>query len=155
IATFRTGRRDWLRDRLRLDEGIFIVSLGRNVPKKHFDIGIRAFAVALKSDPRLRYVHVGRDAGPLESLAASLGVGDRFHALGELPHSELVHVLHSADIYLSPAAVEGFSLANVEAMASGLPCIVTDGPGNRDAGRSGVNGWVVPVGDVERMAEAI
>ena len=51
--------------------------------------------------------------------------------------------------------MESFGLVTFEAMAAGLPCLVSDGPGNRDAVEHGGNGLVVPVGDIDAMAAAM
>lgn len=146
----------WLRTNVgaRQDEMI-IISVGRNVPKKSFEIGLRAFAEALRTTPNLRYVHIGRDGEPLQRLACELGVSDRYHALGERPRNDVIVAYQESDIFFSPAAVESFGIVTFEAMAAGLPSVVSDGPGNRDAITDGRTGLVVPVGDSGAMARAL
>ena len=63
-------------------------------------------------------------------------------------------IFRSADIFFNPSLMEGFSQVNLQAMASGLPCIITDGPGNRDSGKDG-GAIITRAGDRLSMAEAI
>ncbi|MCS7227861.1 MAG: glycosyltransferase family 4 protein, partial [Endomicrobia bacterium] len=58
------------------------------------------------------------------------------------------------DVYLSASLIEGFSLANLEAMAAGLPCVITDVPGNRDVVKNN-SGILVPPASPEKIADAI
>jgi glycosyltransferase involved in cell wall biosynthesis len=62
---------------------------------------------------------------------------------------------HMADIYISPSHVDGTSVTLLEALASGLPCLVSDIPGNKDWIEEGVNGWTFRDGDVDDLAEKI
>jgi glycosyltransferase involved in cell wall biosynthesis len=143
------------RGRLGLGDRTIVLCVGRNVRKKAFPTGIRAFAQATQGNPSPMLVHVGRGGESLQQMAYDLGIHSQFLALGELDRGELLSLYREADIFLSPAEVEGFPLANLEAMACGLPCVVTTGPGNWDSIEHGQNGWMVPVGDVVAMAEAL
>jgi phosphatidylinositol alpha-mannosyltransferase len=145
----------WLRKSVGGDEDIIVISVGRNVPKKSFDVGLRAFGASLTQVPNMRYVHIGRDSEPLESLAVELGISDRFHALGEQPRDRVLQAYTEADIFFSPAAVEAFPIVTLEAMAAGLPSVVSDGPGNRDAVVDGQTAIVAPVGDLNLLAEGL
>lgn len=79
-----------------------------------------------------RYLHVGREqAGqPERALAERLGVLGRIQFLGAC--DEVLPLLHAADLYLMPSRYEGFSVAAVEALATGLPALLTDVPGLSD-----------------------
>lgn len=84
-----------------------------------------------------------------------LGLGGSVRWLGAVPADEVAERLREADIFLHASHSEGISNAVVEAMASGLPVVVTAAGGMREAVRDGVEGFVVPVRDVEAMAEAL
>lgn len=131
-----------------------ILSVGRNVKKKAFDVGLRAFA-SIPDTLNCHYVHVGADGKALENLAKELKVCSRFHQLGVIPRKLIPSLYKEADIFFSPAAVEAFPLVSLEALASGLPCVVTDGPGNRDSVEHGVDGLIVKVGDTSEMKNAL
>jgi glycosyltransferase involved in cell wall biosynthesis len=60
-----------------------------------------------------------------------------------------------ADLYVSPAHVDGSSVSLMEALACGLPCLVSDIPANREWVTEGVNGWLFQDGDVNGLAARI
>ena len=74
--------------------------------------------------------------------------------VGAVPHHALVETYRGADIFCLPSVEEGFGMVVLEAMASGLPVVVSDQVGARDA-ISGEAGIVVPVADVDALAEAL
>jgi glycosyltransferase involved in cell wall biosynthesis/GT2 family glycosyltransferase len=67
----------------------------------------------------------------------------------------LTAVHRLSDIFVLPSHVEGLSLALVDAMALGLPCIATNINGTPEAIRHGSNGWLVPPRDAAALADAI
>jgi glycosyltransferase involved in cell wall biosynthesis len=60
-----------------------------------------------------------------------------------------------ADIYISPSHVDGSSVSLMEALACGLPCLVSDIPGNKEWINEGVNGWLFHDGDANDLAQKI
>jgi glycosyltransferase involved in cell wall biosynthesis len=60
-----------------------------------------------------------------------------------------------AEVFVAPTLEDGFGFVVAEAMASGLPVIVTDACGAKDWVVPGRSGWIVPAGDVEALASAI
>jgi glycosyltransferase involved in cell wall biosynthesis len=83
------------------------------------------------------------------------GVMERVHFGGQVGQRDLPRWYHMSDIYISPSHVDGTSVTLLEALASGLPCLVSDIPGNRDWIEEGVNGWTYRDGDVDDLAEKI
>ncbi len=73
--------------------------------------------------------------------------------MGAVPRTRIDHFLKSADVFVLPTLSDGFALTQVEAMASGLPVITTDRCG--EVVTHGVDGYVVPVRDVQALADAI
>jgi glycosyltransferase involved in cell wall biosynthesis len=60
-----------------------------------------------------------------------------------------------ADVYISSSHVDGSSVSLMEALACGLPCLVSDIPANKEWVFEGQNGWLFPDGDADALAEKI
>ncbi len=71
---------------------------------------------------------------------------------GQVPNEELPVYYNAADIYVAPSLSAGTSLALLEAMACGLPVIVSDVPSNMEWIRDGYNGFIVPRKDSVSLA---
>ena len=70
-------------------------------------------------------------------------------------HSDPIPWLAAADVFVLPSIVEGLPGALIEAMAAGLPCVVSDIPGNRELVRHEETGLLVPIKQPEALAIAI
>jgi len=68
---------------------------------------------------------------------------------------DVPELLAASDLFILTSRREGLPKAVMEAMAAGLPIIATDVRGNRDLVKSGENGYLVPLDDVEQTAIAI
>ena len=111
--------------------GRLLVSVGALIPRKGQALTIRALAF-LPDDVRLALAGTGADAATLRALAAQLGVGDRVHFLGSVPHDRLPRLLAAADVMVLSAASEGLANAWVEALACGTPIVIADAGGARE-----------------------
>ncbi len=83
----------------------------------------------------------GRQQKAFRRLAASLGVSERIRWLGY--QKKVAELYRACDIYLQPSAWEAFSLASLEAAASGLPILATRVSGMLEVLEEGVNGYFV------------
>jgi len=72
-----------------------------------------------------------------------------------LPHTQLAERLRSADIFILPSLEEGLARTALEAMACGLPVVLTPHTGANDLVEPGVNGEVVPIRDPQDIADAV
>lgn len=72
-----------------------------------------------------------------------------------LPHAQLAARLQSADVFVLPSLEEGLVRTALEAMACGLPVVLTPNTGANDFVRPGVSGTVVPIRDARATADAI
>jgi glycosyltransferase involved in cell wall biosynthesis len=114
------------RDRLGISDGLpVILFVGRFKKEKDHATLLRALAKV----PNAQLVLVGD--GPclvdMEALAKILGVADRVHFLGS--RQDVHELLKMADIYVHSSLWEGFGIAALEAMASGLPVVASRVPG--------------------------
>ena len=136
-----------------------VMAIGRLDPQKGFDLLLRAFAGAIPRLPpadcrRLVIVGQGAERERLMRLADSLGVGDRIELAGE--RKDVASLLAGASLLVSSSRREGFPNVLLEAMAAGLAVIATDCPGaTREIVRHGIDGVVVPSGDVGALADAL
>jgi glycosyltransferase involved in cell wall biosynthesis len=132
-----------------------IVSIARFHPVKDHATLIRAFAALSPRQPAARLVLAGE--GPLradlESLAARLGVTGRVDFLGV--RDDVPSLLKAADVFCLTSLSEAASLTVLEAMAAGVPIVLTDVGGNPELVRDGVEGLLVPRGDASAAAAAL
>ena len=140
----------------------FIATLDRAHHFKRVDLALDAIArvpeaaARGRSAPHLVVAGGGELVEEFRRQATAAGIGERVHFLGAVPHSDLPDVLRSADLMLlTTEPPESFGIVLIEAMACGLPTIVTDYPGVRAVVDDGKTGLVVPRGDAEAVAGAI
>ncbi|MGD1914902.1 MAG: glycosyltransferase [Phycisphaerales bacterium] len=118
-----------LRDKFKeLGGDPIILFLSRLQHKKGLDYLVDAFAIVAREDPRVRLVIAGPDGGeerPTRQRIDKLGVGDRVHLVGPLYGEDKLAALRDATVFCLPSRQEGFSIAITEALAVGLPVVVT------------------------------
>ena len=103
-------------------DGPLLVTVGALIARK----GQRVVVEALAALPgaRLAVAGKGEDEGALRALAERLGVADRVHFLGQIPHDDLPTLYAAADVMVLPSASEGLANAWVEALACGAPIVI-------------------------------
>jgi glycosyltransferase involved in cell wall biosynthesis len=104
-------------------------------------------------DARLDLVGAGDARQNFQALADHLGVGERVRFLGYIPREEISKYYAAADVFVLASYNEGMSVATLEAMASGLPIVVTRTGGTTELVVEGVNGLTFAWGDVHRLAQ--
>ncbi|MFB3066624.1 MAG: N-acetyl-alpha-D-glucosaminyl L-malate synthase BshA [Planctomycetota bacterium] len=120
-------------------------------PVKRVGDVVRVFAAVQAETPaRLLLVGDGPDLPAAEALAEELGVREHVEVLGQ--QSSVERLLRAADLFLLPSETESFGLAALEAMACGVPPLVSDVGGLPEVVEDGVSGILCPVGDVGAMA---
>jgi glycosyltransferase involved in cell wall biosynthesis len=77
------------------------------------------------------------------------------HYIPSLPHASLNQCYSSANVLVFPSLVEGLALVQLEAMACGIPLITTHNAGGSDIVTDGVEGFIVPIRDVEALKEKL
>lgn len=146
-----------LREKLNIPDHHLIVIMVANLfeYKGHRDV-IEALG-DLHALDSWSMVFIGRDQEnlqtSLEGLAKHHHIQKRIHFLGQQDNAPTL--LHQADIALLASHEEGFSNAILEAMAVGLPLVVTDVGGNAEAVLDQENGFVVPARHPEAFAHAL
>jgi len=104
-----------------------VIAVGKLLGRKRYDDLIRAISLVQRAYPTTHLVLVG--SGPQETslrlLANQLGIGSSITFAGSVPRAELLKLLHSAEVFCHPAELDTFPLAVLEAMASGIPTVVS------------------------------
>jgi glycosyltransferase involved in cell wall biosynthesis len=134
----------------------YIVGMGRLEPEKGFDRLIKAFHLVEKDCPGWKLLIVGEGSlrAELTRLVASLGLADRIELPGRVSNPRTL--FGHCDLFVLSSESEGFGLALVEAMSSGLPVISFDCDfGPREIIIPHVSGILVPAGDVPALSTAI
>jgi len=146
-----------MRAELGLARGVLLAGMVARVhPVKRHDLFLAAVAAAARDGLDVHAVLVGSGATAaspeLVRLAAGEGIAERMHLLGE--RADVERVLPALDVLVSASSwAEGFPNVVGEAMACGVPCLVTDtGDCAEIVGDGGV---VVPPGDGARLAAAL
>ena len=152
-----------LRTSLDIPSGKKVVGyVARVVNGKGHKEFLEAAALVVKSYRDVVFLIVGDDGGQegrflkdLKSEAKLLGVGD--HTIFTGWRTDIPAILGCMDIFVHcpTTFIEGLGLANLEAMAMGKPTVVSNNGGLPDAVLDGVTGFVVPPGDIRRLADAI
>lgn len=133
-----------------------VLAMGRLMRQKGFDVLLRAFASVAPSFPEWSATIVGdgEECPRLTALAEDLGISDRLSMPGftAVPRRAMM----ASDIFVLSSLHEGFPNVLLEAMAYGMPVISSDCPsGPSDIIHDGVDGILVPPGDVEQLARAL
>jgi len=123
--------------------------------------GIKYFVEAIpevvKAIPNARFLFCG--TGPLEEKmkkeTVERGVSSYVHFAGSVENEKLPKYLNSADVYASSSLSDGTSVSLLEAMACGLPAVVTDLPAILEWIVDGENGLLVPARESKMLAQKI
>lgn len=126
----RYGRNDSreLRERLKLaDDAILVGSLGNVRPAKGYDLLIHAAGKIVEEFPQVHFIIAGDPKSSLQkklnALVAELGLVEHVHFIGFC--SDSANYLAQLDYFLLTSTSEGLSIATIEALATGLPAVVT------------------------------
>jgi glycosyltransferase involved in cell wall biosynthesis len=148
--------RDPFRQHWNLGSGPVVLYLGRLQERKGVQLLIPAFAQAAQHTPDARLLIVGPDEGMLPTLEAQVrehNCASKVIFTGLLTGQDKLAVLAAADLFALPAVGEGFSMAVLEAMACGLPVLLT--PGCNFPEVMEANAGLVVEREINPLAEAL
>ncbi len=134
----------------------YIVTMGRLIPEKGYDLLLRAFKKVVAEFPDMKLILVGD--GPekdrLLQISGKLMLKEKVIFMGSIRCPEVI--LENADCFVLTSLREGFSMVIVEAMYCGTVPVSFDCPsGPAEIISDGVDGILVPVGDVDKLAEEV
>jgi glycosyltransferase involved in cell wall biosynthesis len=154
------GARTQMRAALGVAADTFLIgSVGNVRPAKGYETLLRSAKIVCQQRPAVRFFIAGDTAGSgrlfpqLEELRDSLGLADRVRFLGL--RNDVSGMLAAFDLFVLSSDTEGFSLALVEAMASGRSIVATRSGGPETLVADGRTGLLVPPKDPTSLANAI
>jgi glycosyltransferase involved in cell wall biosynthesis len=150
-----------LRARLAIpDDAVVALCVGRMVPKKGFNVLIRALAEPVLCERNLVAVMVGEgdDKAAWQALAQQLGVGERLRWVGNVPKTAIGVYYNLCDFLAMPSVsrpADGLNVCVLDAMSCGKPVVASTVAGNPLAVVDGVTGLLVAEQEPAALAEAI
>ena len=143
-------------------QSVNLLSVGRAVPKKGFDVLLRALA-ALPAGFHWRWQHVGGGPGlpALKRAAADLGIDKKISWLGPQPQETVLSLYRENDLFILPSRIaaggdrDGLPNVLMEAASQGLAIITTDLSGIAEFITADVHGLMVPPDDAQALSDTI
>jgi L-malate glycosyltransferase len=155
LNAFKPGPSGSLRMRLGWEEKQVFLSNRTMEPLYGVEMVARAFALASQKNDDLRLLLYGKGSQEPKIrviLKAAEDAGKVYYG-GFASLAELPEVYHSADVYVSASHSDGSSVSLMEALACGLPALISDIPSNREWIEPGKQGWLFADGNVLYLAE--
>jgi glycosyltransferase involved in cell wall biosynthesis len=133
------------------------VCVGRLIKRKGQDRLIAAMAElkAVGVDVRLELVGTGDEEAAYQRLVRKMGLQDRVVFAGYVPRDQIARHYSGAHVFVLPSDNEGMSVSTLEAMASGLPLVVSRTGGTDELVDEGVNGFTFAPDDVTGLVAAL
>jgi glycosyltransferase involved in cell wall biosynthesis len=118
---------------------------------------LEAFERAYRENRQMRLLLLGSgsQASDVREFIVRRGMEGVITTPGRIVRSELPKWFRAAKVYISCSKSDGTSVSLLEAMATGLPAVVTDIPSNREWVTDGKNGWVASAGSSSDFARAL
>ena len=160
LGAFAPVDKESARRALGIRERGVLLYVGRIEPLKGIEILLRALTF-MECGNDVRLFVVGGDAGgdaetdSLKALAVELGIAESVTFTGSVPQSDLPTYYSAADAFVLPSHAESFGLAALEAMACGVPVVVSRVGGLKTFIDGGVSGYLVPWRCPEAFAQRL
>jgi len=136
-----------------------VLCVGRLIQRKGQHILLKAAARIIDLQPKtnlvVTLVGTGDEEDNLKRLAAELGIAQQVRFIGFVAREDMPEVYRKADVFVLPSQNEGMSIALLEAMASGLPVVVTNVGGSNELVQSGANGFIVRWADEAALVDSL
>jgi glycosyltransferase involved in cell wall biosynthesis len=136
------------------DHEFTVVWVGRLIPRKDPLVALRAFARACGDAGRMVFVGDGALRGDVLQEASRLGVGSRVTVTGLVDREDVYRHVAAADVFVSLSWNEGLPVGVLEAMACGVPVVLSDIAPHREIAPRDL-APLVPPGDVDALAREL
>lgn len=146
--------RNKLRQSINIKDSDFVcISIGRLDKNKNNKACIESIYQMHRKDVHLIICGEGDELNELLQLVNKLGMNDRVHFLGF--RKDIPDLLYISDIFISLSEREGLPRVTMEAMAAGLPCIVSEIRGNVDLIDENKGGYIISSRNIESISQKI
>lgn len=154
LGEYRPAGRSELRSELGWGQNLVFISTRNFEPLLGVDVLARGFALAARSQPDLRLLLLGSGSmeDDIRQILFEAGVLDKVFFTGRAAEPDMPDLYHSADVYVSATHSDGSSVSLMQALACGLPVVVSDIPGNREWITPGLQGWLFRDGSAGDLA---
>ena len=132
-----------------------VAYVGRVKRYKQIDHLVRAFKKVKEKVPDAELIVAGKGDAHEEILRLARKLGVAITCLKEVSEEEKVSILQRAWVFVATSMKEGWGISVIEANACGTPVIAYNTPGLKDAVKDGETGYLVPYGDIEKLASKI
>jgi glycosyltransferase involved in cell wall biosynthesis len=126
---------------------------GATIHRKGFDLLLDAFARVRREEPGVSLRIVGPRGDAFGLLAAASAGSEGIEFIGPIGQRELADEFRRADCLVLPSRNDSYGLVVAEALAAGLPVLVSSQVGAQALVLPGTNGWIVPAEDVAALTE--
>lgn len=130
------------------------VSVGSLIPRKAFDLLLKAFSELENQQCRLTIIGDGPELPSLKKQLVELNIQDRVAFVGKCNKQQIIEYLFSNNVFVLPSRHETFCVVNIEALATGMPVVSTRCGGPENFVNSS-NGLLVDVDDKTSLVAAM
>jgi glycosyltransferase involved in cell wall biosynthesis len=142
----------------RSAEPIIFLSTSRLTPRKGIHHLVEAFAVAVgktSASIELHLIGEGEQRPVLEERVKTLGIADKVKFIGRVEHDRLAGYYQRSHVFVLSSKNEGMSNSALEALASGLPLVVSGTGGMQELVTDGINGYFIDPDNAPAFAEKL
>lgn len=157
LTRFQTANGDWVKKDYQLSKEKLLINIGRVAPEKNLELLLQSFRLMLAKavEPvKLMIVGDGPALNGLKQLASEMGIADAVIFTGMVNPSLVPDYLAAADLFVMTSKSEVKPLAQLEALAAGVPIVAVAAAGANDTITDGVNGLLVAE-DTEAIAQGV
>jgi glycosyltransferase involved in cell wall biosynthesis len=159
LDRFRPDAPSDVRGRLGIPADARVVISVRSFTQPYYNIDtiVGVVPAVLAARPNTHFVFAGNegDDTAFRAMARALGIDDRAHFVGRIPHAELPSYLVASDVFVSVPSVDATAVSLLEAMACGTPVVVSGLASALEWVTDGESGLVVPPRDARALEGAI
>jgi 1,2-diacylglycerol 3-alpha-glucosyltransferase len=157
LSRFKKANGDWVKKEYHLSNEKLLINIGRVAPEKNLGLLLQSFRLMkAKARERMKLMIVGD--GPalngLKQLASDLGIADEVIFTGMVNPSHVPDYLAAADLFVMTSKSEVKPLAQLEALAAGVPIVAVAAAGANDTITDGKDGLLVAE-DAERISQGV